>query len=348
MASAKVDALFVEEIEVGLQLRAAPEVPNYMPIILLYRSADRGIACLLASANITVSVLSTDWIEQAKTWPPCKSPLRLHLMVDSGLGREGVRPDEVISATVAVLNQWPHWSLDGMYTHWCCPYDVQEMAKSQDIFDVALRSVNGVRAKFIKTAAQGLFTVHSSSSSRALHGPHHDLLRVGGLLFGDPVQLSDPEGNRFTLPGPHRTLLWKSRIGSLRWCLPGERFSLCVEAHSCETGPRHRYQMLLGLIPVGGEDFSDSVVMSGPYREKLPLIEKSPDGILVQIPIDSRTFHDVYEGMEVLLCGEQCVQGLFNVPAHVPRILVKDPSIEMTYFCPQETIFQKAKVGEKS
>ena len=33
-----------------------------------------------------------------------------------------------------------------------------------------------------------------------------------GLMFGDPVLLADSTGHQFTLPGPHRTLLWKSRL----------------------------------------------------------------------------------------------------------------------------------------
>ncbi|CAE7258940.1 alr, partial [Symbiodinium sp. KB8] len=84
-------------------------------------------------ASITVSVLSKAWLEEALRWPPCASKLRLHLMVDTGLGREGVRIQEVPEVTAAILAK-PHWSLEGLYTHWCCPYDPLEMHRSHMIF----------------------------------------------------------------------------------------------------------------------------------------------------------------------------------------------------------------------
>eukprot|EP00913_Durusdinium_trenchii_P014844 g13921.t1 len=53
LASAKIDALFVSEVETGLILRMAPEVPMFLPMILLYRSPGMATMCKLASANIT-------------------------------------------------------------------------------------------------------------------------------------------------------------------------------------------------------------------------------------------------------------------------------------------------------
>ncbi|CAE8620721.1 unnamed protein product, partial [Polarella glacialis] len=262
LASAKVDALFISEVETGLQLRALPEVPPSMPMILLYRSADsRDVACLLAAANITASVLSLAWVQQALRWHPCAAPLRLHLMVDSGLGREGLAPEEVASATEAVLRHWPHWSLEGLYTHWCCPYDKQEMAKSSGVFAEALARVHDLRAT-AGDAGGAPFMVHTSSSSTAFYGLHYDMLRIGGLLFGDPVLMADPEGDNFKLPGPHRTLLWKSRISALRWSRPGERYARCGEAEKCATSPLFKHRLLLATIPVGGSEFSDTLVLS--------------------------------------------------------------------------------------
>ena len=54
---------------------------------------------------------------------------RLHLMVDTGLGREGVRIQEVPEVTAAILAK-PHWSLEGLYTHWCCPLESQHLLRN--------------------------------------------------------------------------------------------------------------------------------------------------------------------------------------------------------------------------
>lgn len=340
LASAKIDALFVSEVETGLTLRSSPEVPKSMAIVLLYRTPLQGAICQLTQASITVSVLSKAWLEEALRWPPCASKLRLHLMVDTGLGREGVRIQEVPEVTAAILAK-PHWSLEGLYTHWCCPYDPLEMHRSHVIFAEALAAVHELRQKagFLENPH---FMVHTSSSSAVLLGVHYDLLRVGGLLFGDPVLIADGAGGVLQLPGPHRTLLWKSRITSLRWSIPGERFSTCSVAAGCADTPVFHKRVLLGVIPVGGNEFSDSNVVSSSFREKLPLLEKSLDGLLVEIPSTTRTFQHAFEGMEVLLCGENCVQGLFNVPEHVPRLLVQDPSIDMRAYCPPVVLSQES------
>eukprot|EP00434_Breviolum_minutum_P004863 symbB.v1.2.004290.t1/scaffold220.1/size262620/14 len=337
LASAKIDALFVSEAETGLILRMAPEVPRSLPMLLLYRSPGWSVACKLASANITVSVLSMAWLHQARRWPPCNSRLRLHIMVDTGLNREGLSVWEISEATKLVLQKWPSWSLDGFYTHWCCVYNPAEMHHSLAKFEHALGLVQDARRSVGGVAGNQPLTVHTSSSSSILFGVHYDLLRIGGLLFGDPVAISNGEGGSVRLPGPHRTLLWKSKITALRWSVPGERFSRCTETSGCEHGPVFDGRHLLGTIPVGAYEFSDSNIVSSHFREKLRLLEKSTESILVEIPRTSRTFRQAFEGMEatknflplsVLLCAENCVQGLFNVPEHVPRILVQDPSIE--------------------
>eukprot|EP00439_Symbiodinium_sp_Y106_P020048 s308_g2.t1 len=146
LASAKIDALFVSEVETGLTLRSSPEVPKSMAIVLLYRTPLQGVICQLTEASITVSVLSKAWLEEALSWPPCASKLRLHLMVDTGLGREGVKIQEVAEATAAILAN-RHWSLEGLYTHWCCPYDLLEMHRSHMLFAEALAAVRELRHK---------------------------------------------------------------------------------------------------------------------------------------------------------------------------------------------------------
>eukprot|EP00913_Durusdinium_trenchii_P018738 g17608.t1 len=78
LASARIDALFVSEIETGpgpwgtdsrrrsvpvlvrLMLRMAPEVPTSLPVILLYRSPDEITTCKLANATPTPVIEGTN------------------------------------------------------------------------------------------------------------------------------------------------------------------------------------------------------------------------------------------------------------------------------------------------
>lgn len=329
-----IDALFVSEVETALQLRLAPEVSPSLPIVLLYRAPENvAIACALADANITASVLSVAWVEQARGWPPCNAPLRLHLMIDTGLSREGVSTQEVLAAAAAITDMWPRWSLDGVYTHWCCPYDPPSMVQAHRAFDAATLELAGMRSW---NGLAAPFTIHAMSSSTALYGVDYDLLRLGGLLFGDLTELVDPIGRRFPMQGPHRTLLWKSRLAELHPIKPGSRYARCMETSGCLEGPMLPEDWagaFIGVVPVGGAEFKHDTVRTVSKRERLPLIEKSTDSLVVLIPAGTQAHEEAHVGMEVLLCERSCVQGLFNVPQHVPRLLVFDPSIRITRHC---------------
>ena len=58
---------------------------------------------------------------------------RLHIMVDTGLNREGLAAQEVAEAATIVLQKWPSWSLDGFYTHWCCVFEAQNMPEPCEV-----------------------------------------------------------------------------------------------------------------------------------------------------------------------------------------------------------------------
>merc|ERR1712110_684310 len=113
--------------------------------------------------------------------------------------------------------------------------------RSRAEFYNAIRTVQALRS-LLPDSGAGAFTVHAASSSTAFFGDDYDLLRLGGLLFGDPVALVDYFGNSMTMPGLHRTLLWKSRIIELRWVRLGARYARCEESSHCLTMPLHRGQ----------------------------------------------------------------------------------------------------------
>merc|ERR1719221_224083 len=99
---------------------------------------------------------------------------------------------------------------------------ILEMRLSKNSFEEAVATVISLRNAQSNPAGKIPFTVHASSSSTIFYGADYDLLRVGGLLFGDPISLVDEVGQRFTLPGPHRTLLWKSFLMAVHRAEPGK------------------------------------------------------------------------------------------------------------------------------
>ncbi|CAE7367754.1 unnamed protein product, partial [Symbiodinium necroappetens] len=123
------------------------------------------------------------------------------------------------------------------------------------------------------------------------------------------------------------------------WSIPGERFSTCSAAAGCEDTPVFHKRVLLGVIPVGGNEFSDSNVVSSSFREKLPLLEKSLDGLLVEIPSTTRTFQHAFEGMEACppaACARPVDrhEGILPASNSFARILVQQDG---SHCHPQET-----------
>lgn len=84
-----------------LILGATP--PNFIP----YASKE----------NITLTVFSTDWIEHAASYLPQAQPVKLHIKVDSGMGRIGVTSKEELLPLYKMITDSPHWIVDGMFTH---------------------------------------------------------------------------------------------------------------------------------------------------------------------------------------------------------------------------------------
>jgi len=70
-------------------------------------------------------------------------------------------------------------------------------------------------------------------------------------LTQDPVLMADSTGHRFTLPGPHRTLLWKSRLVDVFHVPFGRRFGNCNRSSWCLDFPRHGQEMKLGVVRGG-------------------------------------------------------------------------------------------------
>ena len=124
--------------------------------------------------NIIVTALSLEWIETAQQAAGPGQPLRVHLKVDTGMGRLGVQPEEAETA-YAKLASSP-FSFDGIFTHFAAA-DEQDTA----LFDRQAERMNGV----LKRLPEGVM-VHVSNSAAALMHPSVacDAVRIGISLYG--------------------------------------------------------------------------------------------------------------------------------------------------------------------
>jgi alanine racemase len=107
--------------------------------------------------------------------------LAVHLMVDTGMGRLGVRPESA-GEILAAIAERPHLRLEGVATHLSSPgkdrdFTAEQIARFRGVLESArARGLGAERAH--AAASLGIFLYPES---------HFDLVRPGGALYGiDP------------------------------------------------------------------------------------------------------------------------------------------------------------------
>ncbi|HAC3175056.1 TPA_asm: alanine racemase [Listeria innocua] len=157
-------------LDEALALREAGFRNEFILVLGATRKEDANLA---AKNNISVTVFREDWLDDLTL----EAPLRIHLKVDSGMGRLGIRSREEaqrIETTIAIDHQM---ILEGIYTHFATAdqletsYFEQQLAKFQ-----AILSSLTTRPTF----------VHTANSAASLLQPQidFDAIRFGISMYG--------------------------------------------------------------------------------------------------------------------------------------------------------------------
>jgi alanine racemase len=207
-------------------------VYGYIPHWQMREAVRLGISATLYS-NESAQALSRAAQALGKT-------IRTHVKVDTGMGRLGIRFEQLeeITALVHEIKSLPGLELEGIYTHFAC-------ADSTDQTHVRLQAG---RFQQILTALgqQGLRPpiVHAANSAATLTLPeaHFDMVRPGIAIYGlDP----SPE---VRLPAGFRPALsFKTQVSQIKLIPAGECISYgCTYVTERPT--------LLAVLPVGYAD----------------------------------------------------------------------------------------------
>jgi alanine racemase len=162
--------------------------------------------------------------------------LGVHLKVDTGMGRLGVFPEEIVSfARQAAREGW--LSIDGIYSH---------LAMAEEN-----HPINGIQTQRFQSALQAMEEAelrprwaHLGNSAAAfdLPGTRFDMVRVGNVVLGMRICIDRP------LPATyHPALAWKAQLASCRMLPPGWGVGYG------QTFVAQREE-LIGVIPVGYGD----------------------------------------------------------------------------------------------
>ncbi len=140
-------------------------------------------------------------------------PVRMHVKLDTGLGRLGTRaPDEALAVVRAIIAAAPQLELAGVMTHFATADDDHEFVASQlKIFDPFVAEARAL--------ARNDLIVHAANSPAILREPasHFDMVRAGIALYGGDPMNRDPGEH-----GLEPALALRSYVAALKPIAAGE------------------------------------------------------------------------------------------------------------------------------
>jgi alanine racemase len=218
-----------------------------------------------------------------------KKPARVHVKVDTGMGRVGVPPSEAV-AFIKKVSSLPELLLEGIFTHFAKAEDPQDNF-TQDQFQ---------KFKQVAAKVKHIPIKHSANSAAVLFHPetHLDMVRVGLMIYG-----LYPQGSSRRLINLKPALSFKSRITYLKKIPEGTPVSYgCTYVAPSQT--------TIATVPVGYADgFSRRLSNRGQViirGKRYPVVGRvTMDLTLVNIGEDK-----VEMGDEVVLIGEQNGQAI--------------------------------------
>ncbi len=207
VAHAAVDAgatwCGVARLEEAISLRRSGV--NCQILVMGYTSPDRTAEAVNHNISLTIydQQIGEAYAEQAKKFG---SGLRLHIKVDTGMGRLGISPDTA-QEFIEKLARLPQVNIEGLFTHFARADEPQAETTSRQLerFDHLVRNL-----KAVGIAPQ---YIHASNSAAILNYPqaNYDLVRPGITMYGFPPAPETP------IPDSIRpAIVWKTRLTSVR------------------------------------------------------------------------------------------------------------------------------------
>ncbi|MEX2183242.1 MAG: alanine racemase [Chloroflexota bacterium] len=242
--AAGADQLMVVSMEEALALRAA-DLDG--PILIVY-PIDPADVEVAVRADLEVSVAGPDSARRLmEAWSkrlsqaPDGAALRVHVEVDSGMGRGGVRPEDLASV-VAGIDAKGGVSIVGIWSHLADGSDPARSAAQVRAYEAALAAV-GVTGRAIPprhmAATEGVFCGT---------GPAYDMVRIGLGFYGELGVDIAPTAELAPLAGELRPAMTvAARPARLEWVPAGASIGYAGEW----TAER---PSLIATLPIGYAD----------------------------------------------------------------------------------------------
>ncbi|SDN38903.1 alanine racemase [Psychrobacillus sp. OK028] len=167
---AGANLLAVATPEEALHLREA----GIQADILLLGTSPSSFLEEASKQNITLTAYSYEWLNATRD---CQLPLKMHIKIDSGMGRIGFTDETELKKALAFINERDWLQITGVFTHFATADE-----EDQNFF---LKQVSTFE-KFLQVFEKRPAIVHTSNSAVALMHPdqHWNAVRFGISMYG--------------------------------------------------------------------------------------------------------------------------------------------------------------------
>jgi alanine racemase len=220
-------------------------------------------------------------------------PVGVHVKVDTGMGRLGLLPDDVVPL-VQGMRQLPDLVVEGVFTH----FSVAD--SSLDYTRWQLRRFRQVLAALAEAGSE-IPLAHAANSAAILTLPesHFTMVRLGIAMYG-----LDPSPQVRCPPGFRPALSFKTQVAQVKTLPPG---SFVSYGNTYQTAGEQQ----IAVIPVGYADgfrraprHWGEVLVRG---HRAPIVGRV---CMDQTMIDVTSIPDVRQGDEVVLIGQQGAESI--------------------------------------
>jgi alanine racemase len=243
----------------------------------------------LALNGFTATVFSLDVARAlSRAGAERDDQIRIHVKVDTGMGRLGLLPDDVVPF-VLDLQKLPNLVLEGIFTHFSMADQDPGYTRWQiDRFHEVLAALS--------EAGVEIPLIHAANSAAILSLPesHFTMVRLGIAMFG-----LHPSPGLHCPPDFRAALSFKTQVAQVKALPPGSYVSY---GNTYQTTGEQR----IAVLPVGYADgfrraprHWGEVLVRG---RRAPIVGRV---CMDQTMIDVTAIPDVRQGDEVVLIGEQ-------------------------------------------
>lgn len=239
-----------------------------------------------AKFNITLTVFQKEWLQEAQKHLADGARVSLHIKVDTGMGRLGVRTRDELSTVEQFILGDHRFNFEGIFTHFATAdeldisYFEQQLALFEDMLKVLTK-----RPKYI----------HSSNSAAAIRFPnsYFNAVRLGIAMYGLTPSLAMVKEIPFPLK---EAFSLQTRLVHVKQLKEGDKVSYGATYESNEGE-------WIGTIPIG---YADGWIRRLQGQEVLVNGKRSP--IVGRICMDQCMVHlpsNLPIGTIVTLIGRQ-------------------------------------------